>query len=157
MEVKKMRRLRESGKIKFSSVLIVAIIFYGGFCVVKIVSANIMSGQIKNDIIEQIGYLRGPSFTVEAGEKIIREILKKNNVLESDLDPEYDAERDEGGQADDTQTEAGSETRHQKINIRIDRKSAMVYFYADYHYEINFFFFKQLKYYEVKGEVQNWN
>ena len=147
----------KAGKMRFSSILIVAILFYGGFVAVKIVSANIMQGQIKTNIIDRIGHLRGPDFTVEQGIKIVIDVLRENNVLEA----EYDDTEDEEGEADTASyTDMGSgdeDEEFQRIDVKINSKENLVEFFVTYKYEINFIFFKQLKYYEVVGEVQNYN
>ncbi|MCP5048783.1 MAG: hypothetical protein GY940_16550 [bacterium] len=142
----------QSGKIRFSSILIVLAIIYGAFVAVKIIATNVMPGQIRVDITDRIGILRGPSFTVEDGIKIVKDVLRENGVLES----EYD-DADEGVAHDDTETSAGRQYLNQRIDVRLNEKTTMVEFSLTYEYETNFLFFKQKKTYEVKGEVQNYN
>jgi hypothetical protein len=149
-----MNRQYNSGKIKLSSLIIVLAVIYGGFVVFKIVTANIMKGQIRVEITDKIGIVRGPSFTVEEGINICKEVLENHGVLDRDFkDDEYGTYADHN----DTENSASREYNHQVIDVRIDDKTTMVHFYLTYEYENNFIFFKQKKKYEVQGEVQNFN
>ncbi len=151
-----MNRHYNSGKAKLSSIFIVLALIYGGYALVKYISANIMQGQIRVEITDSFGLVRGPSFTVEEGVKIIKGILETHGVLDKDYD-EDDYEDDSAVEHDDTETSADREVRHQRINVEINTKTTMVHFYVTYEYENDFLFFKHKKVYEVRGEVQNYN
>jgi uncharacterized membrane protein len=152
-----MKYQMQSGKAKFSSLLILAIIFYAGYAVVKIVSSNIMNGQIKNSIIEQLGYARGQNFSIEDGEKIVRKVLKDNDVLESDYDNE---ETGNDNYISDTDNEEAvdeeGEYKGQVVLVELDKKNSLIKFFATYQYELNFIFFKKMKYYEVRGDLPSY-
>jgi hypothetical protein len=128
-------------------------LFYAGFVVVKIASASIMKGQVKTNIIDKMGFVRGPDFTVEMGVKIVEEVLKAEGLLEE----EYEGE-EEDDYGDDRDTEASSDDyKGQRIVVNIDQKRSMILFNVTYRYVIDFIFFKQEKIYQVEGEVQNYN
>ena len=147
-----MRRHSQSGKVKMSSVLIVAIIIYAGFYLFKIITANLTPGQIKNDITNAIGIERGPAFTIAKGEKIVRDVLKRHGVLESEYD---DEEEDVEMENVDPGPDAVGEP--QRIVVEFNAKSVTVKFYTNFHLEVDFLLYKEIKYYEVSGEVQNYN
>lgn len=147
-----MKRNIQSGKAKFSSILIVAIIFYAGFYLFKLISANMTPGQVENEITNAIGVERGPSFTIAKGEKIVRDALERHGVLES-------INADDRDDVETVNPNVGREAvgEHQSIIVELDEKTTTVRFYADFHVTVDFFFFKQIKYYEVEGVVINYN
>lgn len=147
-----------AGSMKFSTILILVVLFYAGFATVKILSANIMRGQIKTDIIDQMGYLRGPDFTVSGGEDVIRNTLKKHGVLDEDYEDEnyednYDYENDEKAMG----STDPKDYRGHGITVNLNDKKSVITFHLRYKYTTDFIFFKKEKVYDVQGEVQNYN
>lgn len=160
MEVEKMNKLRintnPSGGMKFSTIIILVVLFYAGFFVVKIVSANIMRGQIKTDIIDQMGFLRGPDFTIEAGEKLIRDILKKHGVLDLEYEDENYEDNYEYGEQE-KESDRPEDYKGHGITVDLNDKKSQISFHLRYKYTNDFIFFKKTKVYDVEGEVQNYN
>jgi len=147
-----MKRNSEKGAAKFSSILIVALICYGAFAAIKIISANVMEGQIRNNIIDEIGLQRGPNFTAENARKIVREALKAQGVLENDTEYSEESTTESTSEAN-----SDSATAEQIIYAEIDEKTSMVRFKATFNYTVNLIFFKQKKHYVVEGELLNYN
>lgn len=160
MEVEKMKNTRMNllpvGGIKFSTILMLVVVFYAGFVLVKVVSANIMRGQIRADIIDQMGYYRGPDFTIEAGEKVITEILKKHGVLDLEYDNEYYDDDYVYSEAE-KKSDNPEDYKGHGINISLNDKKSMINFHLRYKYTNDFIFFKTVKVYDVEGELQNFN
>lgn len=144
------------GGMKFSTILIIVILFYAGLVTVKIVSANIMKGQIKTDIIEQMGYYRGPDFTTESGEKLIRDVLKKHGVLDLDYEDENYEDNYQYSE-EELRSKNPEDYKGHGITVNLNDKKSMIKFHLRYKHVNDFIFFKQPKVYDVEGEVQNMN
>ncbi|MCP4150589.1 MAG: hypothetical protein GY757_22775 [bacterium] len=113
-----------SGKIRLSTLLIMAVIGYGGFIAVKIASAKLMQSQIQNEVIDTFGLMRGADFNEDAAIEAIIKILKKNDIIFED---EYE----------DT------------VSVEIDNKGGKIYFRFKYEVEVDFLFFQQRSVVEV--------
>lgn len=134
------------GKIRISTVLIILVVFYGGFVAVKIVSANLTKSQIKNEIIDKLGFVRGSDFTPELGEKIIREILEENDVMPPDNEIVFE---------EDGETKAG--LKRPEIFVEKEEKTAKILFFVEYEYEVNLLLFKYKKIYTIDDEMMAYN
>jgi hypothetical protein len=151
MEVKKMRN--QKGKVNISSILIIAILVYGAFAAFKIISSKITKAQIKNEIIDKFGYIRGPDFTPEKGEQVIREILIEHNLYSEDVS---------GGEENEYENESGDEDVNvenygTRIAVEIRQKGSKIWFAVEYIDEINLLFFKTKARYYFEDEMFNYN
>jgi serine/threonine protein kinase len=143
----------QKGKANISSILIIAILVYGGFAAFKIISSRVTKSQIKNDIIEKFGYIRGPDFTPEKGEQIIREILIEHNLYSEDVsvEEENEYENESGGE------DANAEYYGTRIAVEIRQKGAKIWFAVEYIDEINLLLFKTKSRYYFEYEMYNYN
>jgi hypothetical protein len=143
----------QKGKVNITSVLIVTVLVYGAFVAFKIISSRITKSQIKNEIIEKFGYIRGTEFTPEKGEEVIREILIAHDLYtEDEIGEEGDENEDEFGDK-----EINVEAYGTRIFVEIQQKGSKIWFSVEYVDEINLLFFKTKARYKFEDEMLNYN
>ncbi len=113
--------MNQKGKISFTGIFIVLLVFYGAFAAIKIISVNITEDQINKNIKDKIGLERGYKFTEERGREIILEVLTKSNDIV--FDP-----KEEG-----------------TIDFTIDDEKKLIIYYYEYELVTDFLFFKKRK------------
>ena len=147
-------QLSQKGKISFSTILIMLLLFYGAFAAFKIISSRLTKSQIKNEIVDKFGYIRGPDFTVEKGEKIIQDILKEHELYtEPGEEDEYEDESgEEEGSAESEKAFTGT-----RISVTVLQKGAKIKFYVEYMDIIDLILFKTKAYYTIDDEMLNYN
>ncbi len=123
--------MKKDGKITFGGILLMLIILYGGYAAVMLISTSLMQSQIKNEVKESLGYIRGATLTNEMACDAIKDILLKKDVI-------FD-EKDQGA-----------------VDVTIDRKAGKILYYFRYDVEINFIFFKHKKTVEAKEEMRSY-
>lgn len=123
--------MKQEGKFNFTGFLMIVIIFYGGYALVKIISTSLMQSQIENEIIDTFGLMRGADFNEDKAVKVIRDILMKNDVI-------FD-EQDSGA-----------------VDVEIKPQEGKIYYYYKYEVETDFLFFKKKKVVEVDHEMQSY-
>ncbi len=79
---------KESGGLRLSSILIVAVIIYGAFVAVKFISVSMMETQLNKEIEDSFGMHRGSDFTEEKAYEVIEDILISKDVIYDEDDPE---------------------------------------------------------------------
>jgi len=145
MEVKAMKKLMcPKGKITFSTILIMLILFYGGFVAYKFISSRLTKAQIKNEIIEKYGFIRGPDFTEEKGEDVIIDILISHDLFD---DPEEE-DPDKIGRESSPGTE---------IFVEIKNGHSETHFIVTYNDQVDLLFFKVKVRYVIDEEIRNYN
>jgi hypothetical protein len=150
MEVKKMRN--QKGKVSISSALIILVLFYGGFVAFKFIASRINRAQIKNEIIDKFGYIRGPDFTPEKGEEVIREIMIQHNLYSEAVS---DGSENENESIDNEAVNV--EIYGTRIDVEVRKKGSKIWFSVEYIDEINLFFFKTKARYTFEDEMFNYN
>jgi hypothetical protein len=168
MEVTKMRGHTQSGKIRFSTLIIMAILFYGGFCIVKIASIHVTKGQIKTSIINKIGEIRGPDLTVAKCEEIILDVLQENGILNTADETTTDESKTDNSTTDNSTTDNSTTDKTTEENTAVDDSDpqikvtignhrAYVHFIVTYQYITRLYLFKYKNLYTVEGDIQNYN
>ena len=140
----------QKGKANISSILIIVILFYGAFAAFKIISSRITKAQIKNEIIDKFGYIRGPDFTPERGEQVIQEILIEHDLYSEDVISEE-------GDDYDTGEDINVEAYGTRIAVEIRQKGSKIWFFVEYVDEINLLLFKTKARYSFEDEIFNYN
>jgi hypothetical protein len=141
----------QKGKTNISSILIIAVLVYGAFAAFKIISSGITKSQIKNEIIEKFGYIRGTEFTPERGEEVIREILIEHDLYTEDVIGEEEDENEFGDK------EINVEAYGTKIAVEIRQKGSKIWFSVEYVEEISLLLFNIKKRYYFEDEMFNYN
>jgi hypothetical protein len=143
----------QKGKVNITSVLIVAVLIYGAFVAFKIISSRFTKSQIKNEIIEKFGYIRGTDFTPEKGEEVIREILIEHDLYTEDEIAEEGDENEDGFGDKEINVEAYGT----RISVEIQQKGSKIWFSVEYVDEINLLLFKTKTRYKFEDEMLNYN
>ncbi len=123
--------MKKDGKITFGGIILMLIIFYGGYAAVMLISTSLMQSQIENEVTDSLGLVRGVDLTSDMACETIREVLKKNDVIFN--------EKNKG-----------------IVEVTIDRKAGKMFYYFRYEVETNFIFFKNKKTVEVKDEMRSY-
>jgi len=123
--------MKQEGKFNFTGFLMIVIIVYGAYALVKIISTSLMQSQIENEIVDTFGLMRGADFDEEKAVKVIRDVLMKNDVIFN--------ERDSGA-----------------VDVEIKPQEGKIYYYYRYEVETDFLFFKKKKVVEVDHEMQSY-
>ena len=150
----------QRGKINFSSIIILILIVYGGFVAFKFITAHVTKGQIKTDVINRFGYIRGADFSEEQGEKIIREVLTKYGILSSDTKIEGDEYGEGQGKSENGASPGNAEQKAAKkvtISVRLDEHRRNIKFYIRYETEIDLILFKANQTFDIQEEMLNYN
>jgi hypothetical protein len=155
MEVKKMRN--QKGKVNITSILIVAVLVYGAFVAFKIISSRVTKSQIKNEIIEKFGFIRGTEFTPEKGEEVIREILIAHNLYTEDVIREEEDENEDENADEFGNKEINVEAYGTKISVDVRQNGSKIWFSVEYVDEINLLLFKTKARYQFEDEMLNYN
>jgi len=145
----------QKGKVNITSILIVAVLVYGAFVAFKIISSRITKSQIKNEIIEKFGYIRGTEFTPEKGEEVIREILIAHDLYTEDVIGEEEDENENEDEFGDK--EINVEAYGTRISVKIQQKGSKIWFSVEYVDEINLLLFKTKARYKFEDEMLNYN
>ncbi len=143
----------QKGKVNMTSILIIAILVYGAFAAFKFISSRLTKTQIKNEIIDKFGFIRGPQFTPERGEQVIREILIEHNLYSEDVS---------GGAGNEYEDESGDEDVNvesygTRIDVEARGKGSKIWFAVEYVDVINLLFFKTKATYYIEHEMFNYN
>ncbi|MGE5343280.1 MAG: hypothetical protein ACM3SY_17565 [Candidatus Omnitrophota bacterium] len=146
---------RQQGKVTLTGLLLIVIIVYGAFVAIKFASVTIDSTQLKKDISDRIGLSRGPDFTLEDGQKIIREILVQKRIIAADERIAVEGEENEnppGGDSDAPQTPP-----RVTIAVRFDDNKTKIKFFVKYDEELNLILFKRKQTVTVEDQIINLN
>ena len=122
--------MKQEGKFNLAGLLIMAVLFYGGYALVKMISASLMESQIENEVVDTFGVMRGADLTDDQAVKAIRDILLRNDII-------FD-EQDTGA-----------------IEVEIVKQEGKIYYYFKYEVETDYLFFKKRKVVEVDEEMQS--
>lgn len=122
--------MKQEGKFNLAGLLILAILFYGGYALIKMISTSLMQSQIENEVVDTFGVIRGSDLTERDAVKAIRDILLRNDVI-------FD-ERDEGA-----------------VDVEIHTQKGKIYYYFKYEVETDYLFFKKRQVVEVDEEMQS--
>ena len=145
----------QKGKVNITSVLIVAVLIYAAFVAFKIISSRITKSQIKNEIIEKFGFIRGTEFTPQKGEDVIREILIAHGLYTEDVIGEEEDESENEDEFGDK--EINVEAYGTRISVEIRQKGSKIWFSVEYVDEINLLLFKTKARYKFEAEMLNYN
>ena len=124
---------KQTGRINFTGLIMLFIIFYGGYAVVKLIITSTTNTQIRKDVIDTLGTMRGADFSEEEGENAIRNVLLKYDSIIFD-------ENDENA-----------------IDVKLDRNKGTITFTYRYNTETNLLFFKQRKNVVVKEGMKSYD
>jgi hypothetical protein len=148
----------QKGKMSFSTIFVILVLFYGIFVAYKFILVRLDNTQLKTQIVDRIGISRGPDFTLEGGEKIIRDILLEKQIITPDerITVEGDDSSSEGSSGS---SEGGTADEPTKVAISIkfvDNKSK-IKFFVKYEVVLDLIFFKNKQVNTVEDEVINVN
>lgn len=124
----------ERGKSTLFNLILVLLVIYGAFALVKHLGANFQQRSIAAQVKDRLSIERGPDFTAEKGARAIREILEKEGVI-----------------LDETQDGEGL------VDVQIDQERQMIEYLIRYELEVNFFFFTQRRVFEIEDEIQSYS
>lgn len=122
---------KENGRLNFTGLLMLAIVFYGGFAAVKFISTSLMLSQIDNEIVDDFGLKRGADFTEEQAMQAIRDILSRKDVIFNPDDPNA-------------------------VDVQIDKNKGKIFYYYKFEVEVDYLFFKQKKVVEVEKDMNSY-
>ena len=122
----------KSGKSTTINLILLAIVFYGGFALVKHLGANFTARGIASEVKERIALDRGADFTEAKGMDFIRQILKGKDVI-------FD-ERKEG-----------------EVDVILNNEKQRIEYYFRYEVEINFLLFKSRRVFEIEDEMPSYS
>lgn len=149
------RTMNQNGKVTITTILIIVVLFYAAFAAYKIISSKLTTNQIRSDIIDKFGFVRGTDFTVQKGEEIIREIMISHDLYKDPLTAESesgDEAGDEDGTAESTDINTGTQ-----ILVTVDQGGTRLYFKVDYTDVVDLILFKLRPHYTVEGDMVNYN
>jgi hypothetical protein len=156
--------MNQKGKISFTTIIMLLIVVYGGFLAFKFIAARADSTSIKAEIVNRIGLLRGPDFTLEDGVRVIREVLVAHKVLTSGERVKIEGEEDTGGTGESSGEGSGesSGTNSQlpprvAISVKFIENKTKVRFLVTYDVELDLILFKSKQDYSIEDEVTNFN
>jgi hypothetical protein len=152
------KNANRKGKITITGIIVMAVLFYGGFVAFKIITSSLTKTQIKNEIIDKFGFVRGAQFTAEKGREIVEEVLEAHGFLTRDEDLTR-AEEDEDTYIDESEIDRESDLiRDQtKIFTEVKDRGSKAWFRVVYTDIVDLIFFKHKMHYDFQDEVINYN
>jgi hypothetical protein len=123
---------KQQGKMNITGLLILVVIFYGGYAAVKLITASMTETQIEKEVVERLAMYRDSDLTDEEAMKHIREVLGKHDVI---LD-----EKEDGA-----------------VDVQIDRKAGKIFYYYKYGIEVDLIFWTKKKTVEVDSEIRSYD
>ncbi len=81
----------QTGKMTFMSLITLVILVLGGFMAFKFIGSNLEKKQIKKEVYDTLGTLRGGSRGAAAMTETIEEVLSKKKIEVLELSSELDA------------------------------------------------------------------
>lgn len=151
---------KPSGRLNILGILVIVLIFYGGFVAFKFISANIANGQLKTDIENLLGQYRGPDFTEEQGVELIAKLLYQNDIITEAQrvtfveNADYGDDSGSGGQNVD---DSDGEAKKVSIKVRLRDRNSKVHFVVQYETDLDLVFFKSRQSFTIEEEVYNYN
>ncbi|MDY0297689.1 MAG: hypothetical protein RB296_10265 [Acidobacteriota bacterium] len=124
----------ERGKSTFFNLILVLLVIYGAFALVKHLGAGFQQRSIAAEVKDRLSLERGPGFTADKGVRAIREILEKEGVI-----------------LDETQEGEGL------VDVQINQERQMIEYLIRYELEVNFLFFTQRRVFEIEDEIQSYS
>lgn len=148
--------IKQNGKITFSTIIFFLILFYGGFVAFKMFSTHITKGQIKNEMIDKIGFIRGMDFSEEKAEQIIMDILKAHGVSK----PLDSTGNESSSVSSSTGTDNNGENKkveYPVVKVELDEKEAQIYCHIEYETMVDYLLFKQRKVIVIDEKMRSYN
>jgi hypothetical protein len=124
--------MKQNGKITFAGFIFLLLLAYGGFVGVKFIGAKYMQSQIKNEVFDKIGFLRGLGFTPEMGEQAIVEILLKHKSVIFD--------KEQG-----------------VVELTIDSRKSRIKYNFEYKINVDLILFKKIKSIKESREIRSYD
>lgn len=124
--------MKQTGRINFTGLIMLFIIFYGGYVAIRFIAAGTTNTQIRKEVIDTLGTMRGADFSEEEGIKAVRGVLLDHDVI-------FD-ENDEDA-----------------VSVKLDRDKGRISFFYKYDVELNLLFFKKKRTVEVKEGLKSYD
>ena len=122
----------KSGKSTALNMILLAIVFYGGFALVKHLGDNFQAREIASEVKKRIALERGSYFTEAKGMDFIRQILLKKDVI-----------FDEGKEGE--------------VDVILNTEKQLIKYYFRYEVEINYLLFKSRRVFEIEDEMPSYS
>ena len=124
--------MNNKGKLTFTGLLVIVLVFYGAFAAVQIINAKLTEGEIQKKVKDRVGIERGYSLTDGEAEDFIYEVLSKQNDI------------------------IFGEAEEDMISVTIDKDTKTLSYYYEYGLETDFIFFKNLKRVRVDDSMRSY-
>lgn len=122
------------GKSTIFNLILVLLVGYGAFALVKHLGTGFQAKSIAAEVKDRFSRERGPGFTAQKGEEMIREILHREGVI-----------------LDETQEGEGL------VDVQINQDRQMIEYYFRYEVDVNFLFFTQRRVFEIEEEIRSYS
>lgn len=116
----------QRGKMTILSLVALVILVLGGYMAFKFIGSNLENKQIKKDVFNAIGEIRGQDFTNAQLQGIIEEVLLKHGVEVLEL------------------------------NADLDKGKALIRYSFTYRIETDYWLFKRSEIVEVTDQIENY-
>lgn len=146
-------KMNSKGKVSFSTIIFFVVLIYGGFVAYKILAARVTMGQIKKEIVDKIGFIRGQDFDKEKGEEIAWRILRAHDV-DKPAKPNNLPPPSTAGSSD---SEKNKKEELPIVEVTVDKKASKIYIYVKYDVILDFLIFKQHKVFEIDEEMRSYS
>ena len=123
--------MKQSGKITLIGFIIIVIVLYGAFAIFKIITSNVVQGQINNKVRDTMGIIRGAGFTPEKGEEAIKNILQERDDI--------------------------IVKEEHVISVELDNRRGEIIYTFEYELETNYLLFTSKKRVEVKDHMRSYD
>ncbi|MBN1197454.1 MAG: hypothetical protein JXA62_08620 [Candidatus Aminicenantes bacterium] len=120
------------GKSSLLNLILVVLVVYGAFALVKHLGAGFQSRSIAAQVKDRLALERGAGFTAQKGEAVIREILNREGVI---LDEEGEGE----------------------VEVIINNDRQMIEYFFRYEVDVDFLLFKQRRIFQVEEEIRSYS
>ncbi len=124
--------MNNKGKLTFTGLLVIALIFYGAFAAVQIINAKITEDEVAKKVKDRLGRERSYSLTESNAEDFIYEILSKQRDI------------------------IFGNSEEDSISVTINKEEKKISYYFEYGLKTDYIFYKKIKRVKVDDSMRSY-
>ncbi len=148
--------MKRDGKMNFTGILIILIICYGAFVAYKFIMVRVEKAEIKTDVVNQLGTMRGQDFTIDAGVEAIYKILKEQGIANETERIRVETDGDDGPTTsflNDNDDDASKAPPRIIISLRYAESKSKLIISIKYDTVVDLIFFKTKQDVDIEEDV----
>lgn len=148
--------MKREGKMNFTGIFIILIICYGAFVAYKFIMVRVEKAEIKTDVVNQLGTMRGQDFTIDAGVEAIYKILKEQGIANETERIRVETDGDDGPTTsflNDSDDDASKVPPRIIISLKYAESKSKLIISIKYNTVVDLIFFKTKQDVDIEEDV----